>query len=256
MVQKDTNRSSGRAACVLGGVALILVTAIAGAAGAKSLEQRLRVLEDREEITRLITSDYGRAIDLSDTKILSALFTEDGEFSSEWADMAAIPEPLRVMFAQDGGSAVNKVRPRITFKGRATIANYMSMVFRDRPKISFEGGTAIATFIFTAPSRPAPGDKAAAPQNPMLERYISMKHLITNPSIELDGDNATATSYWIEVAVSKDDKHSIAGGGYYADVLKRVNGAWRFKQRVIYNHDIGLKPTSESPAPAGAPPSR
>lgn len=246
-MQKATNRSSRRAACVLGGIGLFVLATVAGAAdGAKSVEQRLRALEDREEIEQLIVSDYADAIDSSDTQALSALFAEDGEFSSEWADMAAMPEPLRAVFTRGGGSVgVDAVRYRITFKGRATIANFMSMVFRDRPKISFEGDTAIATFIFTPPSGQAPGDKAGAPANPMAERYTSMKHLIANSSIKLDGDNATATSYWVEVAVGKDGKHSMPGGGSYADVLKRVNGVWHFKRRLIYNDDIGFNPSSD-----------
>lgn len=244
--QKDTNRSSIRAVCVLGGIGLFLAAAVASAAnGAKSVEQRLRALEDREEIEQLIVGKYGKAIDTSDTQVLSALFTEDGEFSSEWEDMAAMPEPLRAIFMRDGGPAsAGKISRRVTFKGRATIANFMSVVLRERPKISLEGDTAIATFAFVSPSGPAPGDKAGPPPNSMPARYTSMKHLITNSSIELEGDNATATSYWVEVAVGKDGKHTLPGGGHYADVLKRVDGAWRFKQRVIYNDDIGPVPSS------------
>lgn len=254
-VEKHTNRSSRRAGWILGSI--VVVVAAAGAGGCadsrESTEQRLRVLEDRAEIEQLIISDYGNAIDLTDTKALSALFTEDGEFSSEWTDMDAMPEPLRAMFTKDGGSLnVDNVRPRISFKGRPTIANYMSSVFNDRPEISFEKGAAIATFTSSsAPGGqtdgptsggPAPADKTGAPPNPMLERFVSMKHLITNPTIKQEGDNATATSYWIEIAVSKDGKQSLAGGGYYSDVLQRVNGVWRFKQRVIHNYDIGLDP--------------
>jgi hypothetical protein len=36
----------------------------------------------------------------------------------------------------------------------------------------------------------------------------SMKQVITNPHAQLNGDRAIATSYWMEVAIGKDEKPS------------------------------------------------
>lgn len=265
--QKNAKRSSTLVARGFAGLGLSLSMAVAGAADGmssqKALEQRVRALEDRADIEKLITSDYAKTLDLNDPEARAVLFTEDGEMTSEMIDMAAVPEPLRVLFNQDGASSnVDKLRPRVTFKGRAAIANSMEIIFKDRPKVSVEGGAVVATFTYTAPTAtgqstgPAPDNKRSALPSLMRDRYVSAKHLITNPSVQLDGDNATAISYWIEVVVGKDGKQSIADGGYYSDVLKRVNGVWRFKQRVIYSYDIALGPPSGSPAATGAPSSR
>lgn len=260
---KDADGSCRRAARVCGGIALSLSMAMAGAAGDPSaykvLEQRLRVLEDQTAIEKLIISDYAKTLDLNDPAARAALFTEDGELSSEWIDMAALPEPLRALFSQDGASASrDKLRPRITFKGRAAIANSMEMILKDRPRVSAAGDVAVVTFTYSPPpagqaTKEAAPDKRSALPSLMQDRYLSAKHLITNPSIQLDGDNATAISYWIEVTVGKDGKRSIPDGGYYSDVLKRVNGVWRFKQRVVHSYDIALGPPSEGSGTGSQP---
>jgi len=38
----------------------------------------------------------------------------------------------------------------------------------------------------------------------------SIKHVITNPHVQLDGDRATATSYWMEVAIGEDSVDGVA----------------------------------------------
>lgn len=82
----------------------------------------------------------------------------------------------------------------------------------------------------------------------------SMKHVITNPHVQLDGDRATATSYWMEVAIGKDEKPLVMATGYYRDVLKRDNGQWKFQSREIFNYDMpfvaGSGPAASPPAPA------
>lgn len=211
-----------------------------------NIEQRLRALEDRAAIEQLITADYASAIDLTDTKGLSELFTEDGEFGSEWRDMASLPGMLGDVFRRGGATVDGKLRPRIAFRGRGAIANYMLLVVTGIPEISIDGDTAIAMFRGGAPADgPAPGGSppggppAGAATNPMMDRYASMKHIVTNPAIAIDGDSATATSYWIEVAMGKDGSNTIIGGGYYSDLLARVDGKWLFRSRLIHNFDMG-----------------
>ncbi len=56
-------------------------------------------------------------------------------------------------------------------------------------------------------------------------------HLITNPIIEVHGDQATAISKWTFVRIV-DKKPVIAIAGRYDDELVRENGHWRFLHRV------------------------
>ena len=49
-------------------------------AGGESMEDRLRRLEDREEIRRLLV-DYGRTLDQRDFKAFSELFAQDGQYA-------------------------------------------------------------------------------------------------------------------------------------------------------------------------------
>ena len=84
----------------------------------------------------------------------------------------------------------------------------------------------------------------------------SMKHVITNPHIQVTGDKGTATTYWQEVAIEKDGKVSVGSTGYYRDVLKRDQGHWRFKSREVFNYDMaqmavpGAQPPASPPAQA------
>lgn len=227
-------------AAAIASVALGL-TSVTGAAeqgvAAESLEQRVRSLEDRAAITQLIVSDYADAIDRTDTQALAALFTVDGEFASRWTDLASMPEKLREVFAAAGqGRSTTPLQPQIAFLGRETIASYMALVFTATPSVTTEGSLLLARF--RSPPRPGAAPPPPPPPNPNLAAFVSMRHVVTNPLIRLDGDRATATSYWTEIGVGRDGKHSVVGGGYYSDVLARVQGAWRFRQRIIHNYDI------------------
>lgn len=116
--------------------------------------------------------------------------------------------------------------PPKEFKGRAAIEKAMSPPPSDVPA-----------------SEDAPGGRPA-----------SLKHVITNPEIQLDGDRATATSYWMEVAIGKDLKPLVMSTGYYRDVLERDNGRWKFQSREAFNYDMpsvaGSAPTASPTVPA------
>lgn len=86
-----------------------------------------------------------------------------------------------------------------------------------------------------------------------MDLPASMKHVITNPHIEINGDDATATTYWQEVSIGKDGKVSSPSTGYYRDVLKRDQGRWRFKIREVFNYDMTALPAQEAPTNASAP---
>jgi uncharacterized protein (TIGR02246 family) len=72
----------------------------------KSIEDRLRILEDREEIRQLLI-EYGRALDQRDFGSLSKLFSEDAEYI--------------------GGGSLSAI------KGPAAIAKFVEQVFRKNP---------------------------------------------------------------------------------------------------------------------------
>jgi hypothetical protein len=80
-----------------------------------------------------------------------------------------------------------------------------------------------------------------------------MKHVITNPRIQVNGDQATATTYWQEVSIEKDGKVNIRSTGYYHDVLKRDQGRWRFKSREVFNYDMAAVAPQDAPANTSAP---
>ena len=56
-------------------------------------------------------------------------------------------------------------------------------------------------------------------------------HLSTNEVIDLDGDEARVTSYIAVVAGDGDPVIRIAGR--YDDVVRRVDGAWKFARRTL-----------------------
>lgn len=59
-------------------------------------------------------------------------------------------------------------------------------------------------------------------------------HLVANPDIHVDGDRATATSTWVFVTRTGEDRPQVSLLGHYADVLARTPGGWRFLRREAY----------------------
>lgn len=68
---------------------------------------------------------------------------------------------------------------------------------------------------------------------------LRTKHVITNAIIELDGDTATSRCY-CTVFQGTDDLplQPIAAGRYY-DRFEKVDGTWRFAERIFVSHLIG-----------------
>jgi uncharacterized protein (TIGR02246 family) len=56
-------------------------------------------------------------------------------------------------------------------------------------------------------------------------------HIVANPTIDVDGDRATADSMWIYVVRGEDDAPVLSKIGRYHDVLTREDGRWRFLRR-------------------------
>jgi hypothetical protein len=59
------------------------------------------------------------------------------------------------------------------------------------------------------------------------------KHLVADPRISVDGDAATAVSYYIRMDRSGDSRNYIRSFGRYRDRLSRsADGRWRFVERI------------------------
>jgi hypothetical protein len=66
-------------------------------------------------------------------------------------------------------------------------------------------------------------------------------HVYTNFSIDLDGDRATARSFWQFIAPDERGHPCIAHFGHYDDVVVREGSAWKFQRRAALR-DIGVPP--------------
>jgi hypothetical protein len=87
----------------------------------------------------------------------------------------------------------------------------------------------------------------ASPYDPNKVRSI---HLMSNFSIHVDGDRATATSKWTNFARSEDNKLIPRLAGHYNDTLVKEDGHWKFLSREA-PRDI---PNPETAAEAGKTP--
>jgi hypothetical protein len=76
-------------------------------------------------------------------------------------------------------------------------------------------------------------------------------HIVSNPTVELDGDRATAQVTWALIRRGEGDQPVVALLGHYDDVLARESGRWKFKRRQAHI-DIPHHPISEPAGPAGA----
>lgn len=66
-------------------------------------------------------------------------------------------------------------------------------------------------------------------------------HVYTNIAIDLDGDRATARSFWQFIAADEQGHPRIAHFGHYDDVVVRESGTWMFQRRAALR-DIGVPP--------------
>jgi uncharacterized protein (TIGR02246 family) len=82
-----------------------MVAALAWAQTKPTVEERLRVLEDREEIRTLLL-EYGRTLDARDLTAYSELFAKDGEWIGGFGSVKGRAELLKFM-EKNVGTAPN-----------------------------------------------------------------------------------------------------------------------------------------------------
>jgi ketosteroid isomerase-like protein len=78
---------------------------------------------------------------------------------------------------------------------------------------------------------PAIRDFFATEQLPNMKRQI---HLATNHRIQLDGDRADSTVYFL-VHGEANNGSTIFAGGYHADSYARTPAGWRYTAKVAYS---------------------
>lgn len=134
------------------------------------LRDRLRTLEDREEIRNLIQA-YRKTLDDRDLRGFSELFAAEGTWTGR-SGRATGPEEIYSM---------------------------LTAALPDNP--------------------PAPGS--------------TLWHLNTDPAIQVEGDRATAFTFWMHVRRGDGDAPLLPTLGGYEDELIRENGRWRFALRTV-----------------------
>ena len=140
---------------------------------AKSLEQKVQELADREEIKEL-TAKYCWHVQHSEGESIARLFTDDGVLDAP------------------GMQAVKGMPALLKFYGAITPAE-----------------------------SPVP--------------------FIHNHIIEFDGDNEAHGTCTIDARFTRKGE-SLLGAGWYNDKYRRVNGKWRFAERLVhFHHNVPLK---------------
>jgi hypothetical protein len=119
---------------------------------------------------------------------------------------------------------------------------YASLFAKDGELVTggntIKGGPAAIEAYFNRPRAP----RAGAPANP--EPRVG-KHVVTNLTIQITGDRATAQGYW-QTVFSRPSGTTIAGAGHYEDILTREHGTWKFLRREIINDT----PAAAAPTPS------
>ena len=78
----------------------------------------------------------------------------------------------------------------------------------------------------------------------------TVRHLVTNQVIEINGDSARAISYWMNYANNADRrKIEWLSFGSWDDELVKVDGQWLFKRHKIYNEGNANRFTADQPNP-------
>jgi ketosteroid isomerase-like protein len=63
-----------------------------------------------------------------------------------------------------------------------------------------------------------------------------LRHVVSNPQIDLSGDTATAVCYLTANSLAKGSGQASWTAGAYRDRLVKEGGAWRFAERQIIVH--------------------
>jgi hypothetical protein len=113
-------------------------------------------------------------------------------------------------------------------KGRAAIREFMASGTYDLRKMNFQPAK-------TPDGRDWPS---------------TVRHLVTNQVIEVNGNTARGVSYWMNYANNADRrKIEWLSFGSWDDQFVRVGGKWYFKRHTIYNEGNPNRFTADRPNP-------
>jgi len=94
------------------------------------------------------------------------------------------------------------------------------------PMIDLEGHDAIRAFAGRFAAQRAAGTQ--------------FRHMVSNITVAIDGDQARATAYLL-VLISAKGAHRTLPPGRYECELVRARGSWRFSRRIVlHDHDYAL----------------
>lgn len=62
---------------------------------------------------------------------------------------------------------------------------------------------------------------------------VQVRHVISNISVQIDGDRATGTCY-LTYYHSKNGKSELLAVGGYSDKLRKIDGKWLFEYRKVF----------------------
>ena len=72
------------------------------------------------------------------------------------------------------------------------------------------------------------------------QRGAQLRHFISNLAVQVDGDEARATCYLLNV-ITRDGKTELLAPGRYDCRLAKVGGEWLFRHRlVVLDHEVKL----------------
>jgi hypothetical protein len=67
-------------------------------------------------------------------------------------------------------------------------------------------------------------------------------HVMTNEQIEIDGNQASATTKWLYITPADDDSPRLTYLGHYDDQYIREHGEWKFLRRQSFSDISPLRP--------------
>lgn len=65
------------------------------------------------------------------------------------------------------------------------------------------------------------------------------RHVTTNVAIEVDGDDATAVSYFTVLQSMPEGTIQTIVAGHYEDAFERGGDGWRFTSRIVHSNLVG-----------------
>jgi SnoaL-like domain len=91
-------------------------------------------------------------------------------------------------------------------------------------------------------------DRATAGEAPL--RPARRRHFISNLVVKIEGDSATARSFWFEFNNDMRDRRPYLGAyGHSEDKMQRVDGRWLIQRRQIFNEQRdNMAATNTNPA--------